>query len=93
MRAKPPKREKLDLRIVFEKPGYKRHDLLVAVEFIYCSPHPQEVTIGEVKVEDVYLVREWVQSENNMSKWVGKGCTVLHHLAQGTVSKKIKKLK
>jgi len=59
LRARPAKIENLDLRIVFEKPGYRQHDLSVPVEFVCCSLHPpQEVTLPQVRIEDVYLVRE-----------------------------------
>jgi len=59
LRKKPPIRKKIELRMVFEKTGYRKHELLVPVEFVCCSLHPpQEVTISEVKIEDVYLVKE-----------------------------------
>lgn len=58
LKTKPPIRKKIDLRLVFEKSGYKTHEITVPVEFIYCSPYPQEVAIPRVKIEDVYLVRE-----------------------------------
>ena len=58
LRSKPPLRKELNLRIVFEKPGYKTLELLVPVEFVYCSPHPQPTEIPEAKIPDVLLVRE-----------------------------------
>jgi len=58
LKSKPPLRKELDLRIVFEKPGYKTLELLVPVEFVYCSPHPQPAEIPEVKMPHVFLVPE-----------------------------------
>jgi hypothetical protein len=58
LEAKPPLRQERRLRIVFEKPGYRAFELLVPVEFVYCSSHPQPVAIPEVKIPDVFLVRE-----------------------------------
>ena len=58
LKSKPPMRKELDLRIVFEKPGYKTRELLIPVEFVYCSPHPQPAPIPEVKIPNVFLVRE-----------------------------------
>jgi len=58
LRSKPPMREELELRIVFEKPGYRKSELVLPVEFVYCSRHPQPVAIPEVKIPDVFLLRE-----------------------------------
>lgn len=58
LKSKPPLRKELDLRIVFEKPGYKALELLVPVEFVYCSSHPQPADIPEAKIPDVLLVRK-----------------------------------
>jgi hypothetical protein len=58
LESKPPLRKELDLRIVFEKPGYKTLELPVPVEFVYCSRHPQPAEIPEAKIPDVFLVKE-----------------------------------
>jgi hypothetical protein len=58
LKSKPPLRKELNLRIVFEKPGFKTLELLLPVEFVYCSPHPQPAEIPEAKIPDVLLVRE-----------------------------------
>ncbi len=58
LKSKPPLRKELDLRMVFEKPGYKTFELLVPVEFVYCSSHPQPAEIPETKIPDVFLVKE-----------------------------------
>jgi len=57
-REKPPIRRELELSIIFEKPSYKMSELLIPVEFVYCSPHPQPAPIPDVKIPDVFLVRE-----------------------------------
>jgi hypothetical protein len=58
LKSKPPLRKELDLRMVFEKPGYKTFELLIPVEFVYCSSHPQPAEIPETKIPDVLLVKE-----------------------------------
>ena len=44
------------MRIVFEKQGYRKSEVLVPVELVYCSPHPNPVEIPVVTVPDVLLV-------------------------------------
>lgn len=58
LKSKPPLRKEMDLRMVFEKPGYKTFELLIPVEFVYCSSHPQPAEIPETKIPDVLLVKE-----------------------------------
>ena len=58
LKAKSPIRRELDLKLVFEKEGYRKRELFLPIEFIYCSPHPQQPTIPEAKMPDVFLLRE-----------------------------------
>jgi hypothetical protein len=56
--SEPPPSKDLDLRIVFEKPGYKTSELVVWVEFVRCSRHPQPAEVPETEMPDVLLVQE-----------------------------------
>ena len=58
LEAMSPTRRELDLKLVFEKEGYKKRELFLPVEFIYCSPHPQQPSIQEAKMPDIFLLRE-----------------------------------
>jgi hypothetical protein len=58
LRSEPPPSKDLDLRIVFEKPGYKTSELVVWVEFVHCSPDPQPAEIPKTEMPDVLLVKE-----------------------------------
>jgi hypothetical protein len=58
LKSKPPIRRYLDLRMVFEKEGYRESELVIPIEFVYCSSHPNPVEIPVVKIPDVLLVPE-----------------------------------
>lgn len=58
LKSKPPLRRYLDLRMVFEKEGYRKSELVPWVEFVYCSSHPNPIEIPVVRIPDVLLVPE-----------------------------------
>jgi hypothetical protein len=58
LRKNPPVRWELDLKIVFEKPGYRAQEISLPVEFAYCSRHPQGMRVRKTKAPPVLLVRE-----------------------------------
>jgi hypothetical protein len=52
--------------MVFEKDGYSESELVIPIEFVYCSSHPNPVEISVVKIPDVLIVTE---------KFVGQPCS------------------
>ncbi|NIM98348.1 MAG: hypothetical protein GTO24_09810 [candidate division Zixibacteria bacterium] len=58
LETQPPLRREEDWRFVFSKPNYKTLELLIPLELVYCSPHPQPAEIPEVRIPDVFLMPE-----------------------------------
>jgi hypothetical protein len=58
LKSKPLLKRYLDLRMVFEKDDYRESELVIPVEFVYCSSHPNPVEIPVVRIPDVLLVPE-----------------------------------
>ena len=58
LESMPPIRRTKEWRFTFNKPGYKEHQLLVPVELVYCSSHPEPAPVPQLKLPSVFLARK-----------------------------------